>query len=188
MSKLRLPHKLLLLISLSLLSSICLAGPKDFRQPIKVDAKSQFVDGKNKISLFKDEVRITQGTLQIDASEVEVNASKGEGKEVFIARGNPAHYQQKMEDGTLVKAQANEIRYEVNKRTISLTGNAELQQDTSSVKGDTISYDMNKEQLLATSNEENSQGRVTTVFRPETVTKKDEENEEEASKQDKEQP
>ncbi|MCW8090451.1 lipopolysaccharide transport periplasmic protein LptA [Alteromonas sp. ASW11-130] len=176
------------MISLSVLPWVSLAGTKDFKQPIKVDAASQFVDGKNKISLFKDDVSITQGSLKIDASEVEVNASKGEGKEVFIARGNPANYQQKMEDGTLVKAQANEIRYEVNKRLISLKGNAELQQDSSSVKGDTISYDMNKEQLLATSSDKNSKGRVTTVFRPETVKKINEQNEVEASKQDKEKP
>ncbi|NMH60452.1 lipopolysaccharide transport periplasmic protein LptA [Alteromonas ponticola] len=188
MFKRRLPQKLLLIISFSLLSCLSQAGPKDFQQPIKVDAKSQFVDGKNKISIFKDEVSITQGTLKIDATEVEVNASNGEGKEIFIARGEPANYQQKMEDGTLVKAQANEIRYEVNKRMISLKGNAQLQQDTSSVRGDTISYDMNKEQLLATSDDENAQGRVTTVFRPESVKKINEQNENEASKQDKEQP
>ncbi len=188
MYKPRLLQKLLILISLSLFSWWSWAGPKDFQQPIKVDAKSQFVDGKNKISLFKDDVRIVQGSLEIHAKEVEVNASKGEGKEVFIARGKPAHYQQKMEDGTLVKAQANEIRYEVNKRTISLKGNAELQQDTSSVKGDTISYDMSKEQLLATSGKDNSEGRVTTVFRPETVKEISDQEEDNASKQDKEQP
>ncbi len=188
MYKPRLRQKLLILISLSLFSCWGLASPKDFQQPIKVDAKSQFVDGKNKISLFKDDVRITQGSLEINAKEVEVNASKGEGKEVFIARGKPALYQQKMEDGTLVKAQANEIRYEVSKRMISLKGNAELQQETSSVKGDTISYDMNKEQLLATSNEKNSEGRVTTIFRPETVKDISEQDEAEASKREKEQP
>lgn len=151
-----------------LLSAPVTADDSDFDKPIFVDAKSQFVDGKNKISLFKDDVHIKQGSLTIDADEVEVIATAGDGKEIFIARGNPASYTQKAEDGTVVNAKANIIRYEVSNRTISLSGNAELQQDTSMVKGDTITYDMEKEQLLAQSGEEN-QGRVTTVFRPEAL-------------------
>ncbi|MEW9799033.1 lipopolysaccharide transport periplasmic protein LptA [Alteromonas sp. CYL-A6] len=149
-------------------TGVTLAGESDFSKPIKVDSKSQFVDGKNKTSLFKDDVRITQGTLVIDADEVEVIATEGDGREVFVARGNPASYSQKMEDGTQVRATAREIRYEVIKRTISLEGNAELQQDTSMVQGDKITYDMAKEQLLATGN---SDGRVTTVFRPQAIKK-----------------
>lgn len=159
-----------LAISLLLgVSQVTLADSSDFSKPIKVDSKSQFVDGKNKTSLFKDDVRITQGSLIIDADEVEVIATAGDGKEVFVARGKPASYSQIMDDGTPVKAKANEIRYEVSKRTISLTGNAELQQDTSMVKGDNITYDMAKEQLLATGGEGDSNGRVTTVFRPEAI-------------------
>lgn len=143
----------------------------DFALPIQVDAKSQFVDGKNKTSLFRDDVLIVQGSLKITADEVEVIASDGEGREIFVARGTPASYSQTLEDGNPVFARANEIRYEVAARTISLTGNAELQQDTSMVKGDVITYDMTTEQLLATSNadSEESSGRVTTVFTPQAI-------------------
>ena len=147
------------------------ATESDFNKPIKVDSKSQFVDGKNKTSLFKDNVRISQGTLVINADEVEVVATEGEGREIFIARGAPASYSPTLEDGTPVTAKANEIRYEVVNRTLSLDGNAELQQDTSSVKGDKITFDMITEQLLATGSGDNDEGRVTTVFRPEAIRK-----------------
>lgn len=148
------------------------ATEDDFSQPIKVDAKSQFVDGKNKKSLFKDDVRIIQGSLIINADEVEVIASNGEGREVFVARGTPASYSQELEDGTPVSAKANEIRYEVESRTISLTGSAELKQDTSMVQGDSITFDMITEQLLATGGKNSDgDGRVTTVFTPETIRK-----------------
>ncbi len=148
------------------------ASEADFSKPIKVDARSQFVDGKNKTSLFKDNVLITQGSLIINADEVEVIATEGEGREVFVARGNPASYSQKLEDGTPVSAKANEIRYEVVNRTISLTGKAQLKQDTSMVQGDTITFDMITEQLLATgSSDTDGDGRVTTVFTPETIRK-----------------
>lgn len=57
-------------------------------------------------------------------------------------------------------------------RTISLAGNAELQQDTSKVQGDKITFDMITEQLLATGGAgEDGEGRVTTVFTPDTIRK-----------------
>lgn len=149
-------------------STFALADETDFTKPIKVDSASQFVDGINKISLFKTDVYITQGSLVIEADEVEVVATDGEGNEVFIARGNPASYTQQVTDGKSVNAKANEIRYEVSKRKISLKGNAELQQDTSMVRGDSITYDMEKEQMLAQGSEQQN-GRVTTVFRPEAI-------------------
>ena len=157
---------------LALASSGVVASEADFNKPIKVDSKSQFVDGKNKTSLFKDDVRISQGSLVINADEVEVIATDGEGREVFVARGNPASYSQQLEDGTPVSAKANEIRYEVVNRTIALTGKAELKQDTSMVQGDNITFDMITEQLLATGGDDtDGDGRVTTVFTPETIRK-----------------
>ncbi|APD88924.1 lipopolysaccharide transport periplasmic protein LptA [Alteromonas mediterranea] len=148
------------------------ASEDDFSQPIKIGSNTQFIDGKNKTALYKEDVLITQGSLVIEADEVEVIASEGSGREIFIARGKPASYSQTLEDGTPVSAKANEIRYEVINRTISLSGNAELQQDTSKVQGDNITFDMITEQLLATGGAgENGEGRVTTVFTPESIRK-----------------
>jgi lipopolysaccharide export system protein LptA len=157
---------------LGIASGAVQASEEDFSQPIKIGSNTQFIDGKNKTALYKEDVLITQGSLLIEADEVEVIASDGSGREIFIARGNPASYSQSLEDGTPVSAKANEIRYEVVNRTISLAGNAELQQDSSKVQGDKITFDMITEQLLATGGAgENGEGRVTTVFTPDTIRK-----------------
>lgn len=159
-----LPAAIVLLLTSS---AIVQAGQSDFEKPITVDSKNQFLDGKNKTSIFKDDVRITQGSMEIRADEVEVIATDGEGKEVFIARGNPAIYAQDMDDGSRVSAQANVITYEVVSRAITLDGDAQLIRDTSMVQGDLIQFDMEKEQLLAQSGDD-EETRVKTVFRPET--------------------
>ena len=157
---------------LAIASGAVQASEEDFSQPIKIGSNTQFIDGKNKTALYKEDVLITQGSLLIKADEVEVIATDGSGREIFIARGKPASYSQSLEDGTPVSAKANEIRYEVVNRTISLAGNAELQQDTSKVQGDKITFDMITEQLLATGGAgENGEGRVTTVFTPDTIRK-----------------
>ena len=157
---------------LAIASGAVQASEEDFSQPIKIGSNTQFIDGKNKTALYKEDVLITQGSLLIEADEVEVIATDGSGREIFIARGNPASYSQSLEDGTPVSAKANEIRYEVVNRTISLAGNAELQQDSSKVQGDKITFDMITEQLLATGGAgEDGEGRVTTVFTPDTIRK-----------------
>lgn len=149
---------------LLLLSFDVAAGKDDFKLPIKVDSKTQFVDGKRKTSIFKEDVHISQGSLKIDADEVEVIAEDGKGKEIFIARGKPAVYSQTMDDGSSITAKANEIRYQVATRMLDLNGAAELYQDTSMVKGEKISFNLEKEQLIAGS--EGGESRVTTVFQP----------------------
>ena len=184
MFKLFLRHKLLLIAGVScLLSHAAFAGKDDFEQPIKVDSKSQFVDGKSKTSIFRDDVHVTQGSLSIDADEVEVIAGLGEGKEVFIARGKPASYSQKMDDGSDIRAMAEEIRYEVDSRTLTLTGQAELQQNSSRVKGESIVFNMELEQLIAQGNGE-AEGRVTTIFQPDALRRK---NDNKDNEQDEEQ-
>lgn len=156
------------LIALCCALSVNVAHAKDddFKKPITVDSKTHFVDGKRKTSIFRDDVHVQQGSLQIDADEVEVNASKGEGQEVFIARGEPAVYSQDMEDGTTIKAVAKEIRYQVSARTLTLSGEAELHQNSSMVRGESITFNLDKQQLLA-EGQKGENGRVTTVFRPE---------------------
>ncbi len=160
-------------LAVVILSTICgssLAGEKDFELPIKVDSQSNFFDGKTKTSIFRKDVRITQGSLQILADEVEVVAGQGEGREVFIARGNPASYQQDLDDGTNISAAANEIRYEVSTRILTLNGSAQLKQDSSQVSGESIVFNMEREQLIAEGNESEG-GGVTTIFQPESLRK-----------------
>ncbi|TPV57761.1 lipopolysaccharide transport periplasmic protein LptA [Aestuariibacter sp. GS-14] len=159
---------LLTSVALAVLATTAYAEQSDFKKPIELKAESQFLDGKNKKSVFIDNVQIVQGSLNILADRVEVEATEGKGKEVFSATGKPAIYRQKLDDGRTVEAKAFEIRYEVGSRTISLTGKAELLQNSSVVKGDSIVYNMEKEQLIA-KGDGSGTGRVTTVFSTQTI-------------------
>ncbi|MDC0602006.1 lipopolysaccharide transport periplasmic protein LptA [Aliiglaciecola sp.] len=160
-----------------------LAGEDDFNLPIEVYSLSNFFDGKTKTSIFRKDVKITQGTLEILADEVEVIAGLGDGKEVFIARGNPAKYSQKLDDGSNISAAANEIKYEVSKRTLTLTGAAELNQDSSLVKGESILFNMELEQLIAESSD-TSQGGVTAIFQPDSLRKQQQEDKPETTEKE----
>lgn len=142
-----------------------IAVQDDFKQPIQVDAQSQFVDGKKRLSVFSGDVHIVQGSLVIDAAEVRVDTSAGKGQEVFIATGNPASYQQLLHDGNFVTAQAVTIEYHMGNKLITLTGGAKLEQNNSIVEGETITFDLAKEQMRALAGKEKGQ-RVKAIFEP----------------------
>lgn len=141
---------------------------KDFDKPIYVDSETQFVDAKKKVSIFERNVVVVQGSLSINADYLRVDGSQGKGQEVFVAQGKPAKYVQTLEDGSMVEAKADDISYDVATRTIKLEGNAEFVQNSSTVSGNSITFDMDKEQILANSNGQGSQ-RVKTVFSPDII-------------------
>ncbi|MDU0352830.1 lipopolysaccharide transport periplasmic protein LptA [Paraglaciecola aquimarina] len=169
----------LVLVFLSSASSF--AGKEDFTKTIKVASNYQEGDGINKQAIYRGNVQISQGTLMVKADEVQVDASLGEGKEVFIASGNPAEYSQQQEDGSTVKAKANQIMYKRATRSLSLDGDALIEQNSSSVKGNSILFNMELEQIIAQGNNQES-GRVITIFQPEST------SESNAAKQQESQP
>lgn len=138
---------------------------EDFNLPVTLTSQHQALDGKKKTSIFTNNVVIRQGSLELLADRVELDATGGKRNEIIMATGKPASYKQRLEDGTMVEARANEIIYTVASRTISLKGNASIVQNELLVDGDSIQFDMAKEQILA-STDENSSGPVTTVISP----------------------
>lgn len=145
---------------------------EDFNLPVTLTSQHQALDGKKKTSIFSENVVIRQGSLELLADRVELDATAGKRKEIITASGNPASYKQRLEDGSMVEAKAKEIIYMVESRTISLKGKASIVQNDVIVDGDSILFDMAKEQILA-STDENSSGPVTTVISPGAFQDKD---------------
>lgn len=155
-----------LLIAAVFFSSLALAATKpDHTLPIAINADNTEASIRDNIAVYVNNVEVTQGSLLIKADKLEINASAGKGNEVFIFTGRPATYSQLLEGDRPVTAQANEIRYDLASRTLTLTADAELTQSGSLVRGDVIRYNIELQQLTAGS-EQNR--RVTTIFTPET--------------------
>jgi lipopolysaccharide export system protein LptA len=161
---------LLLGISISLTlgySTLSYAGKDDFSKTIEIASEQSFLDRIAKKSIYKGNVLITQGTLILKADEMEIDASNGQDREVFVATGSPAEYSQRQENGKMVYATANKIEYHRQTRTLSLEGSAEVEQNSSSVKGNSIIFNMELEQIMAQGQDQGS-GRVITILQPES--------------------
>ncbi|MGI5307997.1 lipopolysaccharide transport periplasmic protein LptA [Rheinheimera sp. WS51] len=139
------------------------AAEPDYKQQIQIDADN-LSSIKENVLTYHNNVIISQGSMKMKADQLEINASAGKGKEIYIASGRPVHYSQMMEGGKLVTAKANQMRYEPSSRTLTLSGDAELAQSGSIVKASIIRYNVEKQQLSADSNKTK---RVTTIFTPE---------------------
>ncbi len=160
---------LLLTISLTFVTgfpAMSYAGKEDFSKTIEIASQQSFLDRIAKTSVYRGNVSITQGTLELKAEEMQIDASNGEDKEVFVATGTPAQYSQQQENGTMVYARANKIEYHRETRTLSLEGNAEVEQNSSSVKGNSIVFNMELEQIMA-QGQNQEDGRVITILQPE---------------------
>ena len=159
--------------------SLSAKGKDDFLQQVSVGADINDVDGINKKAIYKGNVEVRQGSLSIDADELEVIVGENEGDQVFIARGNPAEYSQLDEEGNRVTASANEIKYEQSTRIIVLTGNAKLSRDGQTIESESISLDIESEALKA--GVEGGNERVITTYQPKP--NEDEEKEQEKEEQ-----
>jgi lipopolysaccharide export system protein LptA len=147
---------------LVLLSTAVQAKTTDFSQPIEVNADRNEASLKQQMLVYSGNVIVKQGTLLIKADKLTVDRSGGEGKEVFIAVGRPAVYSQVLDGDKPIQASAEEIRYTMATRVLTLTGKAEITQSGSLVRSAKIEYDLLKQQLSAESEE--GKERVTTIF------------------------
>jgi lipopolysaccharide export system protein LptA len=152
-----------LILSFLVATPSVMAAKIDIEQEIIIKAKRQEGDLKNKIASYLDEVSITQGSLTILADVVQVLSQTENDHKVYIAKGNPAKFQQLLEDGSPINLQANEIRYEPALHTITISGNALLSQAGSEVSGSKITYNTQTEKLAAESNKNEA---VVTILKP----------------------
>ena len=85
------------------------AAKEDLEQEITIKSQRQSADLKNKIASYLDNVSIQQGSISITADIVKVFSSidknTGEKTDTYLAKGNPAVFQQQLEDGNLFKLQ-----------------------------------------------------------------------------------
>lgn len=150
------------------------AKKSDFAQAIVVDADRQQVEiKKNRVTFFKN-VLVSQGTIKLKADKLVVSSNGTKGSEVMVATGKPASFHQVLDNGKPVDAQANEIRYELKTRTLTLTGKSELRQQDSVVTGHKVQYNIDKQEMIA---DGGKKGRVTTIFLPQQVQELDQRSE-----------
>ena len=162
----------LLLLSLSMCLTPSWALQSDVEKPVEIEADSAIFDKMAGTASYNGNVLIRQGTLEIRASNIRINAPGNEIKSI-IADGAPVSFKQKMDNGRTATGQAKEMKYFVADKRLTLAGNAELTQDKDRFASNFIEYLPESGQLRAgaqaASNSETRpgrSGRVSAIFYP----------------------
>ena len=114
--------------------------PEDADQPIHIRAQTAEFGRDRGQALYLGSVQVRQGSLQVRADRLIVDHDGGRVLRI-TARGQPAHYRQRLQQGEL-EADAATIVYHAGERRIDLEGNARLTQNGSEVAGERIRYDL----------------------------------------------
>ncbi len=146
---LKLPICYLLLLISSVVTQSAFGLTADRQQPIDIQADAAVLDELKGSSVYRGNVIIEQGTLIINADEVEIITSNTQVIQIIastdMASKKLAHYEQMPDDSdSPVFAEARKIVYLVQEERLHLSGEATLKQTDDVLTGELIYYDVNE--------------------------------------------
>lgn len=141
--------RMLCIPGLLLSAAVTQALPTDADQPIRIDAGSFTLDEKTGIASYKGNVHLQQGSLEIRADNITIHSEQGNVK-LITAMGKPAQFQQQVSaDKPVISGAAEQIDYYAREERLQFQRNAQLKQESSSFRGNSIGYDMRKQKIEA---------------------------------------
>ncbi len=130
--------------------NLVLAERADRDKPIHIEADSATVEDlnrkdENRVSIFTGNVKLSQGTLIIQADKV-IMKEDAEGFRIATAFGNLVSFRQKREGlDEYIEAWGKRVEFDNKADKIELFRKARLKRGQDEVEGDYISYNMSSE-------------------------------------------
>ena len=162
---------LILSIALAALSNELIARSDDSSKPINIKANSAEINDATGISIYRGNVKITQGSMQLTGETVVLETANKKVQKI-TAEGNLSTFKQTTDDGKLIDAEAKKMVYRITANEIVLTDDAKLTESGNTFTSDRIVFYTDKEIVNAGSSSGND--RVSITVLPDTV--KQEEN------------
>src|SRR5262245_58495812 len=93
--------------------------------PLNVKAQTVHIDEKTGTAVYRGNVVLTQGSMQLEADRLDVRTDKNRRLNNVIATGYPAKLRGFIENSNEeIKAEAQRVEYRAKGREIEMTGNA----------------------------------------------------------------
>jgi lipopolysaccharide export system protein LptA len=150
-------------------SNLLYAENADRDKPIHLESDRVLVDDVKQTSVFEGQVRLTQGTILIQADKIVVTQDK-EGYKHCTATGRLASFRQKMEGSEeYMEGYGERIEYDTRADTVDFFLQARAKRGGDDVQGDHISYNTQTEIFQVNGNpndEAGPKGRAHAVIQP----------------------
>ena len=153
-------------------SPLALALDSDREQPIKIQADSAILDDATGVTVYKGDVVVTQGSIQITGDQVTLLRENQELDSLSII-GKPAHFKQQIEGSSaFTEAFGNTLNYSATTEVLVASVQAKVINDRDTFTGQTIRYDLKNKRVQATGSPASSgkaPGRVEMIIQPRAV-------------------
>lgn len=150
----------------TLYGSWAAARTDDASKPINIKADSAEINDITGVSVYRGNVKITQGSMQLTGEKVVLETANKKVKKI-IAEGDLSTFRQTTDDGKLINAEAKKMVYKISANEVVLTNNAKLTESGNTFASDRIVFYTDKEIVSAGSSSGNDRVNIT-VF-PETI-------------------
>lgn len=149
-----------------------MAERADRNKPVNLEADKVTIDDAKKIAVFRGNVVLRQGTLEIRGDRMEVRQDK-DGFNRGTTWGDRAYFRQKREGfDEYIEGWAERLEYDGRAETMKMFVRAHVKRGQDEVRGNYISYDAKSEfyQVIgggaSTADASQSGGRVRAVIQP----------------------
>lgn len=124
-----------------------LARSTDRSQPMDIDAdRTDALLGDDAVSVLEGNVKIRQGSLEVDADRAEVHRRAGDIDRIVLT-GAPARLRQVSDSGEPMDARASQVVYTLSSEVMVLTGGVVIEQPRGNLRGETIKYNVDTGRL-----------------------------------------
>lgn len=161
-------RNLALTLLLSVLMAPVYALQSDREQEVYVEADTADLDEAAGIGIYRGDVLIKQGTLEIRGDEVTIK-TKDRKFSSLTSVGMPAKFQQQLElDQSPVLGDAKHIHYSVVDGILTMRKEAKLTRDGDVFTGNYLRYDTINEKIKAKGADDGSE-RIKIIIQPEAL-------------------
>ena len=129
----------LFFIALLALPAATIAKTSDAEKPINIEADQVEIRERESLSIYRGNVRITQGSLRINGDVIQFSSTE-EGHQKVIILGKPASFFQLTDQNQEISAQGEEMEYHAKTGLFTLERNAVLVQQDNRFTSEHIVY------------------------------------------------
>ncbi len=152
-------------INIVLTVSICFANvfasANSSQKNYFISSKTAVINQQEQTASYQGDVTVSEGKFTIKGDSLIINYDKGRVKELLV-RGSPSLYEEKSnQKQSKMSIKASNMQYRTNINEIHFKGSVELQQNRDTVSADSLKYNLDTQELSATSNDKSEPVRIT---------------------------
>ena len=133
---------------MAFVAAVGLSAYAQDQPPFQLEADSVEYNYKDGSSVYQGNVVISRDAMRLTGNLVEIHM-RGDVPGRIISKGNPAGFRDRLDDRQIITVTARIIDYDNENRVMRLRGDATVDYDGKVLRGENITYDLDKKQIKA---------------------------------------